>query len=223
MKFIGQQIVLHAALAAALGAGAAWAGDTDAAPQPKAPPYSKQVLQGKIEYCQTCHGPSGEGAHTAVPIPRLAGQQAKYLENQLRNFIVHRRHNNIMSNAVQQMGPAEMVALANYFSVLNPKPLGGGGVQLAVAGKKVFEEGVPGNGVPACASCHGPDAKGSGAIPRLAGQLAGYVTKKLAAWDNERGDDPAVPAKTVALMKSVTHNLTGDEIAAVSAYISNLE
>ncbi len=223
MKFIRQQYVLQAALAAVLCAGVARAEDADPSAHSKNPPYSKQALLGKIEYCQTCHGASGEGAHGPVPIPRLAGQQAKYLENQLRNFVVHRRVNNIMSNAVQQMGSAEMAALAAYFSGLNPKPLGGASGELVAAGKGVFEEGIAGTGVPACVSCHGPDGKGAGVVPRLAGQLNDYVARKLAGWDKERGEDPSVPAKTEATMKTVSHNLNSEQIAAVSAYLSNLE
>jgi cytochrome c553 len=223
MKFIMPFYLLQAALLAALCAGAARADDTEASGHSKIPPYSKAALQGKIEFCQTCHGPSGEGARGASTIPRLAGQQAKYLENQLRNFIVHRRTNNVMSNAVQQMGPAEIAALAAYFSGLNPKPLAGAPGGLAVAGKKIYDEGNSEAGVPACASCHGPDAKGVGVVPRLAGQLDDYVVKKLGSWEKERGQDPSVPAQTEATMKSVSHNLSGEQVAAVSAYLSSLE
>ena len=91
------------------------------------------------------------------------------------------------------------------------------------AGKGVFEEGIAGTGVPACVSCHGPDGKGAGVVPRLAGQLNDYVARKLAGWDKERGEDPSVPAKTEATMKTVSHNLNSEQIAAVSAYLSNLE
>ena len=38
--------------------------------------------------------------------------------------------------------------------------------------------------VPPCASCHGPDAKGADAFPRLAGQLHNYMFGKLTNWDN---------------------------------------
>ncbi len=222
MKVIRLLFALQAASLAALFVGAALA-ETDAQAPSKTPPYSKQALQSKIEYCQTCHGASGEGTRGSVPIPRLAGQQVKYLENQLRNFILHRRVNNIMSNAVQQMGSAEMAALAAHFNALNPKPLGGAPTDFVAAGKKIYEEGVPEANVSACASCHGPEAKGAGVYPRLAGQLNDYIIKKLTNWEKERGKDPAVPAKSEATMKSVTHNLTGTQIAAVAAYLSFVE
>ena len=48
---------------------------------------SERELQAKIEYCKTCHGLSGQGYRGSNPMPRLAGQQSEYLEDQLRAFI----------------------------------------------------------------------------------------------------------------------------------------
>jgi len=223
MNVIRHIFVLQAVLLVAFFAGVARADDRDTAAHSKHPPYSQQALQSKLEYCQTCHGPSGEGSRGATSIPRLAGQQPMYLENQLRNFVIHRRRNNVMSVAVQAMGSAEMTALAAYFSDLNPQPVEGAPRDLVPAGKKIYEEGVPEADVPACLSCHGPEAKGSGAVPRLAGQLNDYVVRKLANWEKDRGQDPAVAGKTAATMKSVAHNLIDTQIAAVAAYLNYLE
>src|ERR1035441_9536989 len=52
---------------------------------------SKGALPAKIEYCKTCHGLSGQGYRGFFPIPRLAGQQTEYIENQLAAFIERRR------------------------------------------------------------------------------------------------------------------------------------
>src|SRR5665213_2178331 len=75
---------------------------------------------------------------------------------------------------------------------------------------------------PPCASCHGPDAKGADAFPRLAGQLHDYVFRKLTNWDKERGQDKANP-DTSAIMQPIAHNLTEAQIRAVAAYLSYLE
>src|SRR5438105_2289193 len=48
---------------------------------------SRGTLQGKIEYCKDCHGLSGQGYHGFLTMPRLAGQNPEYIENQLRAFI----------------------------------------------------------------------------------------------------------------------------------------
>ena len=136
-------------------------------------------VQAKLDYCKDCHGRSAQGFHGYFPIPRLAGQQPEYLKNQLQAFIEHRRTNNIMFNVAHSLSPAMIDALAADFRELNPPPLGGGARRLVSTGEKIFQNGVPEANVAACAACHGPEAQGSGEIPRLAGQLSDYVYNKL--------------------------------------------
>ena len=219
MKVTRLQFVLQATLLAVFSGCVAWADDSPS----KRPPYSKEALQSKIEYCETCHGPSAEGARGANPIPRIAGQQIKYTEHQLQNFIVHRRQNNAMSFVVHDMSPAEMTALATYFRGLNPKPLGGAPTESVATGEKIYKVGIPAANVAACRSCHGAEAKGNGEFPRLAGQLNDYVIKKLTNWEKERGKDPTLPDKSAAIMKPMAHSLSDAQIAAVAAYLSYLE
>jgi cytochrome c553 len=183
---------------------------------------SKQELQAKIAYCKTCHGIAGQGYRGAYPMPRLAGQQPEYLKNQLQAFIEHRRKNPVMFNVAHVLSPSMLKGLAEHFRDLNPKPLGGAPKELVTAGKKIYEDGVPGADIPPCASCHGPEAKGVEAFPRLAGQLHDYVLRKLMGWSKERGQDPAKP-DTSAIMEPIAHNLTETQVKAVAAYISYLE
>jgi cytochrome c553 len=183
---------------------------------------SKRDLQAKIEYCKTCHGLAGQGFRGAVPMPRLAGQQPEYLENQLWAFVERRRTNPYMFNVAHALSPTMLTALTTQFSQLNPKPLGGARKDLVPAGKKIYEEGIPGSNVPPCSSCHGPEAKGDGPFPRLAGQLHDYVFRKLMNWSKERGQDPANP-DTSAIMEPIAHSLNDSQVAAVAAYLSYLE
>ncbi len=183
---------------------------------------SKQELKAKTDYCKTCHGVSGQGFRGAFPMPRLAGQQPEYLKNQLSAFIERRRTNPVMFNVAHVLSPPMLTALSTYFQELNPKPLGGGPKEFAAAGKKIYEEGVPSTEVPPCASCHGPDAKGADAFPRLAGQLNDYIFRKLTNWDKERGQVKDKP-DTSAIMGPIAHNLTEAQIKAVAAYLSYLE
>ena len=53
---------------------------------------SKAEFDAKSAYCKTCHGISGQGFRGSFPMPRLAGQQPEYLQNQLQAFIDRRRH-----------------------------------------------------------------------------------------------------------------------------------
>jgi len=214
MRLSGSQLAVPTAIAVIM-VGAA---DMHAAEAP----VSSQELRAKIDYCKTCHGVSGQGYRGAFPMPRLAGQQPEYLENQLHAFVERRRTNPVMFNVAHVLSPSMVQGLAAYFKDLNPKPLGGAPAELAAAGKKIFQEGISGTDVPACASCHGPDAKGQGPFPRLAGQLHDYTLKKLTNWSKERGQDPAKP-DTSAIMEPIAHGLTEPQIAAVAAYISNLE
>jgi cytochrome c553 len=178
-------------------------------------------VQAKLAYCEDCHGRSGQGFHGYFPIPRLAGQQTEYLKNQLEAFLEHRRTNNIMFNVAHSLNPAMISALASDFRALNPAPLGGGARRLAPIGEKIFQTGVPEANVAACAACHGPDAQGSGEIPRLAGQLADYVFNKLINWSKERGQNPSKPDIS-AVMSPVAHSLTRPQVEAVAAYLSYL-
>jgi cytochrome c553 len=185
-------------------------------------PPSARDIQAKMEYCQICHQPSGQGVRGTPPIPRLAGQQTEYFVNQLRAFIERRRLHNIMFNVAHFLSPAMQRALAEHFRELNPKPIGGAPRELAAAGKKVYEAGLPDAGVPPCAICHGLEAKGNGIFPRLAGQLHEYIIDKLLNWTQERGQDPAKQDPS-AIMKPIAHTLTREQIEAVAAYLNYLE
>jgi cytochrome c553 len=155
-------------------------------------------------------------------MPRLAGQQPEYIANQLQAFIERRRTNPVMFNVAHVLDPEMVKALAGYFKDLNPKPLGGGSKELVPEGKKIFEEGVPSANLPPCASCHGPDAKGADAFPRLAGQLPDYIYRKLTNWDKERGQKKDQPDNS-EIMQPIAHDLSEAQIKSVASYVSQLE
>src|SRR5476651_1414671 len=103
MKLSNLRLAFQTAILAMAFSATGWAEDVGKAD------FSKQALQAKIEYCKTCHGVSGQGFHGSTPIPRLAGQQTEYLENQLRAFIERRRENKYMYNVahvLNQIGRA---------------------------------------------------------------------------------------------------------------------
>jgi cytochrome c553 len=183
---------------------------------------SPRELKAKTDYCKTCHGLSGQGFRGSFPMPRLAGQQPEYLVNQLQAFIDQRRTNPVMFNVAHVLNPAMEKALAEHFKELNPKPLGGAPTDLAADGRRIYEEGIPSANVPPCASCHGPDAKGADAFPRLAGQLHDYIFRKLTGWDKERGQKKDQPDNS-AIMQPIAHDLSEAQIRAVAAYVSQLE
>jgi cytochrome c553 len=140
----------------------------------------------------------------------------------LRAFIEHRRTNNIMFNVAHTLSPSMVSALAANFHALNPAPIGGAPKELVGEGRRIFQDGIPDSNIAACAACHGPEATGSGEIPRLAGQLYPYLIKELVNWGHERGQNPARP-DTSAIMSPVAHSLNKSQIEAVAAYVSYLK
>jgi cytochrome c553 len=198
-------VALSAAISVATLSGAARADDVTA----------------KLSYCKDCHGQSAQGYNGYFPIPRLAGQQTEYVKNQLQAFVEHRRTNNVMFNVAHSLSPAMINALAENFHNLNPPPFGGAARQSVAEGRRIFEDGIPDANVAACAACHGPNATGSGQIPRLAGQLYPYVINKLVNWDRERGQIRAKP-DTSAIMSPVAHSLNKSQIEADASFVSTL-
>jgi cytochrome c553 len=177
-------------------------------------------LEAKLQYCKTCHGLSGQGYYGYFPMPRLAGQQPQYIENQLRAFIERRRTNPVMFNVAHVLSPSMVSALASHFKSLDPRPLGGAPRGSLALGKRIYDDGLPESNVPACSACHGTDGKGQNEIPRLAGQLYAYTVGQLTGWRTERGQGTTVD--TSAIMAPTAHNLTRSQIEAVAAYVSGL-
>jgi cytochrome c553 len=153
-------------------------------------------------------------------MPRLAGQQPEYIQKQLQAFIDRKRTNPVMFNVSHVLGPSMVRAWA-LFQDHNPLPLGGASKDNVAEGKRIYLDGISSAEVPPCASCHGPDAKGADAFPRLAGQLNAYVYRKLTNWEKERGQDKANPDNS-AIMQPIAHNLTNAQIKAVAAYFSQM-
>ena len=218
MKIINSKLVLSAAALALVLSVADRAGG---AAERAAAASPRQGFQAKLEYCKTCHGLAGQGYDGYYPMPRLAGQQPKYLENQLRAFIERRRTNPVMFNVAHSLSPSMVAELAAYFRDLNPRPLGGAPREVVATGKAIYQEGLPESNVPACSACHGPDGKGQDEIPRLAGQLFPYTVKELTNWTKERGQGPGIDPS--AIMVPTAHNLTRPQIEAIAAYVSTLQ
>ncbi|KAB2943624.1 MAG: cytochrome c [Hyphomicrobium sp.] len=165
--------------------------------------------------CAWCHGPSGQGYATA---PKLAGQRSQYIESQLWSFKVHGRDNpfsqQYMWPAAVNLDAREALALAAYYSTLCPEPASDGDSRLAPAGEALYRGGNVAANIPSCVACHGPNAEGIRAIPRLAGQSYYYSRRKLAQWGEGYHAAAAVP------MPGIASKLSDDEIEALASYLS---
>ena len=70
-----------------------------------------------VAACVSCHGAKGHGT---PQLPRLAGQQPVYLENQLKQFNTRERNNDnaVMHAIASKLSELEMKAVASYISGL---------------------------------------------------------------------------------------------------------
>jgi cytochrome c553 len=68
-----------------------------------------------------------------------------------------------------------------------------------------------------CGICHGPDLRGLGPIPRIAGRSPSYIARQL--YDIQHGSRNGIGAQ---LMKPAVQALTEDDIISLSAYVASL-
>lgn len=170
---------------------------------------AKKIIGGS---CFLCHGAEGESASQVFP--RLAGQNAEYIAKQLENFKSGKRKSSAMAPMVAELSPDDMAALGRFYGSRPPHKEAPKDAPLAAVGQYIYSQGNRFSGVPACASCHGPDGAGSNALPRLAGQHAAYLDNQLKQFNKrERNNDNAV-------MHTVVEKMTPLEMAAVSEYLS---
>jgi len=162
--------------------------------------------------CFVCHGAEGESSSEVFP--RLAGQHWEYIAKQLENFKSGKRKSTAMADMVAKLTPDDMVALGQFFEKQQVEIEPAKDVDLAGMGKYIYLHGNKFSGLAACASCHGPQAKGTSALPRLAGQHAAYIETQLKQFSQrERTNDNAV-------MHAIVSKMTPLEMAAVAEYLS---
>jgi cytochrome c553 len=66
--------------------------------------------------CALCHGPNGVA--TLPNAPNLAGQQALYLSEQLKNYRSGQRQNAVMGVIAKPLTDAEIAQLAAWYSAI---------------------------------------------------------------------------------------------------------
>lgn len=83
--------------------------------------YRGGNMQTGVSACIACHGPSGEG-NEAAKFPKLAGQHATYIENQLVAFRDGKRTNSpngMMNSISHRLSAEEMKAVSSYVEGLH--------------------------------------------------------------------------------------------------------
>ena len=81
--------------------------------------YRAGIVSKKVPACAGCHGPAGHGVPSMYP--RLNGQHAEYLINQLVQFSKHERANDeasMMRMISEKLSENEMKAVSDYIQGL---------------------------------------------------------------------------------------------------------
>lgn len=175
-----------------------------------------EIAKLATRVCANCHGPHGDSVSSAFP--RLAGQQAAYIEIQLKAFKDHSRGDAYaqayMWGMASQLDEDTIKHLAAYYAAERPTPGRTGDAAKMAKGKNIFKNGLPEASILACTSCHGENAQGKDAIPRLAGQHPEYLVKQLAAFKSmDRANNP--------VMHSMTDKMSLEQMQAVAEYAAS--
>jgi cytochrome c553 len=177
--------------------------------------FAAHAESAMVRNCTWCHGGSAQGYS---PAPRLAGQRATYIYQQLASFAYHTRDTpfskQYMWGAAANLSPAAAHALSIYFSNLPARAADDGNRALVPLGEAIYQRGMPEENIAACVACHGPNGEGIGTIPRLGGLDYSYLKRRLEQWaEGYRGalDHP---------MPHIATQLSRDQIEALASYLS---
>lgn len=162
----------------------------------------------KAQVCVACHGANG---NSAVPMfPVLAGQNARYLYLQLKDFKEGARKDPAMTPVAAGLSKEDMQDLAAYFA--EQKPLG---IKFNADPARV-KLGFAKSEEVLCSMCHLGGMKGQNEIPKLSGQHYAYIFKQLTDFKARKRTNDA------GNMTAVAQTLSEEDIVNISHYIASL-
>jgi cytochrome c553 len=215
--------VLVCALALA-GAPSPSRADTPATPTL---PYATGTVEKggtKAAACAACHGPNGNS--TNPEWPRLAGQNAVYIAQQLRLFRAGVRDNAVMKPMASTLSDQDINDLAVYYAAQTPVGLEAD-PSYWQSGQALYRRGDKARSIPGCIACHGPVGRGNLAsgYPALQAQHSVYVIKQLTDYKlgaRYRGAHPEQASPNAIMMFTIAKRLTPDDIRDVASYVQGL-
>jgi cytochrome c553 len=167
-----------------------------------------QTPAEKAVACAACHGVDGNSV--APQFPNLAGQTARYLYLQLKDFKEGRRKDPLMSPMAVNLTKQDMQELADYFSKQKAKPSEHQvDAQKVTNGKKIADAAL-------CTMCHLGGFSGQNEIPRVAGQRYEYIVKQLRDFRAKNRTNDA------GNMTSVSKGLSDEDIDSLAQYVTSL-
>ena len=210
LRWLWLIVALGATTPVAVAAGSADAGATKAA------------------ICFACHGPSGNSVNELWP--SLAGQNAAYIESQIKHFHDSTRINSsgVMPPLVAALSDQDVQDLAVYFAIQTPVGLEAD-PSYWQAGERLYRGGDRSRNIPACMACHGPVGRGNPAAgyPALRAQHAVYLVKELGDYAadkrysrNAKGDSAGGPDADI--MNTIASRLTQQDMRNLASYLQGM-
>ena len=178
----------------------------------------------KAAVCSACHGPNGNS--TSPDWPRLAGQSAVYIVEQLRLFRAGVRDNPVMKPLGSTLSDQDIDDLAVYYEAQTPTGLEAD-PSFWRAGEALYLRGDRAHDVPACVACHGPVGRGNLAAgyPALRAQQSVYVVKQLNDYKSGArytGATAAGASRNGAMMFTIATRLTPEQMRDVASYVQGM-
>lgn len=172
------------------------------------------ISQGKERavLCSQCHGVDGNS--TKPGVPNLAAQNPLYLLNQIEKFSDGRRINYVMNALSKNFSLDDKENLAIYYASMIVKVTKSSNPQIK-DGQVIYAN--------KCSVCHGAKGIGQAEFARLAGQQIAYVETTLKTFRDNANNRATASKRNSALMESVTQNLSDKDIAALAAYVAQLD
>ncbi|MBI4987205.1 MAG: c-type cytochrome [Rhodocyclales bacterium] len=182
--------------------------------------------------CAACHGEFGQGGKRGE-YPRIAGQRAAYIKDQLKSFRARKRINIPMYPYTQEreLPDEDIEAVSDYLAAIQLptkwpefKDSDDALTRLEAVEKVMIvprAEGDIENGKAIyqkeCFSCHGRDGRGRGKFPLLVGQYTSYLKKQVDSYlKGERPHDEEGP-------KGILNALGEKDIQDILAYLTSIQ
>ena len=175
-----------------------------------------------IASCAACHG--ADGNSISSDWPKLAGQNQRYLLEQLQYFKSGERVNILMSSVLPILNSytdQDLLDIAAFYSSqIQTNGQAEDDAELLAVGEALYRSGDMKKAIPACTACHSVNGKGNelAGFPSVAGQQKAYLVSTLKAYrsmERNAGDYALV-------MQAVSQNLSDYEIEALANYMHGL-
>jgi len=159
----------------------------------------------KADACAVCHGSGGVSRN--LPGPSLAGQNATYFVNAVKEYRTGARNDPMMSAVAQGIKDEDAGDLAAYFTGLKCESAARADSEAASRGQAILSK---------CTACHGTDGHASNrSWPNLAGQSKEYLVDALHAYKSG--------ARSNAVMVGIVKDLSDSDTESAAAYYAGAD